>query len=194
MLFISKELLLNGSPKRFAGSLTINNLRTALHASSGQAREPEIQADRIAQMVGLSVYEVSDLLGSSNSALASVMAGGTASLAHVAKLLVVLTTACGDKSTSARQPKGGSVAGKRVESDVAALTAVLQAEAQKAERALESSIGSLPHLSAAILDTKGSTAILDGTLEHMACVHDVASKVDEKLGELMHELSHASQP
>ena len=60
------------------------------------AEDPEpassLAADQVAGMVGLSVAEVSDLLGSSHGGSNSGLAGGTAIASHISQLLHRLDT------------------------------------------------------------------------------------------------------
>jgi isopentenyl diphosphate isomerase/L-lactate dehydrogenase-like FMN-dependent dehydrogenase len=116
---------------------------------SACAPSDQLHAGDVASLVGLSTQEVSDLLGSSIQDVNSVVAGGTATVAHVAKVLgavndmLTVDAAQGLKPNSAFQHK--------LEGHLSALLAVLGAEAQKGESSLQNCIASLPSFVSACL-------------------------------------------
>ena len=79
-----------------AGSMTMGNTTVYMRACTPSE---QLHAGDVASLVGLSTQEVSDLLGTSIQDVTSVVAGGSATVSHVAKVLGtvhdLLTTTAG---------------------------------------------------------------------------------------------------
>ena len=113
------------------------------------APSEQLHAGDVASLVGLSTQEVSDLLGTSIQDVTSVVAGGNATVSHVAKVLGtvhdLLAATPGNPTTTS------SAFQHKLEGQLSALLAVLGAEAQKGESSLQGCIASLPTFVSACL-------------------------------------------
>jgi hypothetical protein len=143
------------------------------------APSEQLHAGHVASLVGLSTQEVSDLLGTSIQDVTSVVAGGNATVSHVAKVLgtvnVLLTDNAGNgmKQTSAFQHK--------LEAQLSALLAVLGAEAQKGESSLQGCISSLPSFVSTCLQCSSPQDLVQDALNRTPRLQALTEEFDGML-------------
>ena len=134
-----------------------------------------LAADEIAAMVGLSVGEVSDLLGTGGSASSAPNA------AIVSRLLAAL-----DGLRSAATPKAPSsprkgTAPESVANCAAVVVSCLQAELQGAENALDGTLQSLPVLLDEGVRIEGAAQCVRGALQRTKGVFAAATEAERRL-------------
>lgn len=117
-----------------------------LHASQREVHKSlprddgSLAADEIAAMVGLSVGEVSDLLGTGSDACSSL---SNAAIARISAAVGAIMAACpsGEPTRNSRPAQGADLGAQ-----VAELLAIVSAELRGAENALQGGVELLPAL------------------------------------------------
>lgn len=162
-----------------AGSISLYNMSLAARVGFDSPSTPELPPDDIADLVGLSVHEVVDLLGTSPQEVNAVIAGGSATVAHVRRLLTSIREIV--HTHGQRKPFTGLPA--MFEDNVGALTAVMQAEFRKSEASLHSCIAALPELARACTYNQNASALIQQTFLKMPSLRKLMDQVEDMLSQ-----------
>lgn len=174
-LVMSCRLTLRSSAAMRAGSMTMGNTTVYLRAC---APADQLHAGDVASLVGLSTQEVSDLLGTSIQDVSSVVAGGAATVSHVAKVLNIVHDLVVANSGEGKQSGAWQ---HKLEAQLNALLAVLGAEAQKGERSLQSCIASLPTFVAACQQCNSPQELVQDALNKTPRLQKLTEEFDGML-------------
>ena len=134
----------------------------------------ELRPDDIAQLVGLSVNEVADLLSTPTQDATSVVAGGSAIVIHIAKLL----TAAHGAVCQVGRSKNANSDPSPVEDHLSALIAVLETELKKSENALDSCIAAMPVLAQACVRNPEAPEVLQDRLQSAPNLYRLTDELD----------------
>ena len=163
--------------ERDAGSISICNMSLAAQGGKSSPTMADFLPDDVADLVGFSIHEVVDLMGKSSEDLTASVAGGSATVAHVARLLTVVhevVHSVGRGAVSADLPPD-------VRIHLGEIIAVMQAESRKSESSLDSCIGSLPLLASACAQRSDARDVVHRMFSKMTPLGQVTDQLDQML-------------
>jgi hypothetical protein len=144
--------------------------------SSLPRNDGSLAANEIAAMVGLSVGEVSDLLGTDAGASTGLSDAATA---RVSAAVHAIAAAC---TAGSAAPGGGAARGPALEGSLGELLAVVSAELRGAENALQSGVELLPALAEDIARSHGAAQVVRAAVQRTAGVSAAAQETERRVG------------
>eukprot|EP00892_Ulva_mutabilis_P011001 jgi/Ulvmu1/8273/UM041_0084.1 len=174
------RMLLRTTSYMHSGSVSLRAV--SLPARAAPAASPAsatgLLPDDVAVLVGLSVHEVVDLLGTPSTDMTAVVAGGgSAAVAYVAELL----TAIHEAVQFHEHGKDLSTLPDKIEGHVKALTAVMQEESRKSETSFDSCITALPALVRNCTHDPIASETVQGAFQHILPICKLSDRMDKLL-------------
>lgn len=169
-----RPLLLRLEPPETAGSKKLCNASLAAQVCFGMPGMTGMQPDDVAELVGLSATEISDLLGTTKHDVTSTLADSSGTVAHIASLL----TAIHDVVCQVNQPNPPLSEPSGLQVHLTALVAVMEAEARKSEGSFDSWVAALPTLARACTQNPDAPSVLHDALINAPQLRNVTDQID----------------
>lgn len=133
-----------------------------------------MQPDDVAELVGLTATEVSDLLGKTKQNVMPSQVESSGTVAHIASHL----TAMHEAVSQVCPPKSPLRESSGLQVHLTALIAVMEAQARKSESSVDCWVAAVPSLARACTENPDAPCMLQDALSNAPKLQNVADQID----------------